>query len=111
MMEDSGIRVLLSTASGKDEAERIAEDLVGSGIAACCNIIPGVLSIYVWDERVNKDNEVLMLIKVPAEKVGKATDRIKALHSYDLPEIIALPVVGGSEDYIDWVKGIGEGKE
>ena len=98
--------MILCTASGVEEAENISRKLVDSGAAACCNIIPSISSIYIWEGKINRENEVLLIIKTSADSVDEVTQQIKEIHSYELPEIISIPVTGGSDDYIKWVKSI-----
>ena len=102
-MNDEAHQVVLSTCASMADAERIARDLVEKGIAACVNIIPGVRSIYRWKGKVEEANEVLVMVKIPAHRYGGVEGRIKHLHSYDLPEVIALPVSRGSRKYLHWL--------
>jgi len=95
--------IVFSTASSKEEAERIAGNLVENRIAACVNIITGVLSVYRWKGKVEKSGEVLLIIKTMENKFPLIKERIKSLHSYDVPEIIALDIAGGAEDYLSWI--------
>jgi periplasmic divalent cation tolerance protein len=96
--------VVLITAPNEDEAAKIAHDIVGSGLAACANIIRGVRSIYRWQGKVEDNNEVLMVVKTRADLFGDLEKRIKELHSYTVPEIIALPVIRGFEGYLAWLR-------
>ena len=98
-------RVALVTAGSDEEAARIARALVEERLAACVNIIPGVRSIYRWQGKVEDDREVLMVIKTNAESLDKLEERVRALHSYEVPEIIALRIDRGSEPYLDWLAG------
>lgn len=84
-------------------AERLASVLVDEGLAACVNIIPGILSIYRWQGAVTRDSEVLLLIKTVGARLPALKDRIKQLHPYAVPELIAQPVSEGLPDYLDWV--------
>ena len=97
------VLAVLITAPNEDEAARIANDIVGARLAACANIIRGVRSIYQWQGKVEDDSEVLMIVKTRAELFGALEKRVKELHSYTVPEIIALPVVHGSEGYLAWI--------
>jgi len=96
--------VALVTAPNEEEAVRIAKDLVGSGLAACANIVGSVRSIYRWQGRVEDEAEVLMVFKTRKTLFGKLRDRVKEIHPYSVPEIIALPVAEGSEDYLRWLE-------
>jgi periplasmic divalent cation tolerance protein len=95
--------VVLMTAGSQEEAERIARALVVEMLAACVNVIPGVTSIYHWQGEIQQDQEWLLVAKSRREVLDHLVRRVQALHSYDLPEIIALPLVGGSEAYLRWL--------
>ena len=101
--------VVLMTASSQEEAERIAEALVADMLAACVNILPGVTSIYHWEGKVQRDQEWLLVAKSQSDVLDRLVERVQALHSYEVPEIIALPLAGGSEAYLRWLDGIVEG--
>ena len=73
-------------------------------LAACVNRLPGVRSTYFWDGRLQDDAEILLIIKTTGRRLPDLTQRLKALHPYELPELVALPVVGGNERYLDWVR-------
>ncbi len=96
--------VVLSTAPKEEEAVRIARSLVEEGLVACVNVVPGVRSIYRWEGEVHDDAEHLMIMKTTSGRRDAVVARIKELHSYTCPEVIALPVVGGSADYLAWVQ-------
>ena len=106
MSVDTGVRVVLCTCASAEEGEMISRQLVESKLAACCNIIPHVSSIYHWEGKVNRDEEALIIIKTAAEKVPAVIQRITQIHSYELPEIISLPVVGGCDGYLNWVNSM-----
>ena len=95
--------VIFCTCSTEGEAERIAYDLVAFRLAACVNILPAVQSIYRWQGEVEKANEVLLLIKTTENHFVRVRDRIGELHSYEVPEIIAVPVRIGSDRYLAWL--------
>lgn len=95
--------VVFCTTPNANLAREIAESLVRDKLAACCNIIPGVNSIYLWRDEIQHDSEHLMLIKTSAEKFEEVERRIKELHTYEVPEIIALKIKQGSHDYINWL--------
>ena len=97
------VRVVLVTAPDADTAARIARALVEEGLIACANLVPGIRSIYRWQGRVADEAEVLLVLKTRAGCCGAVAARVKALHPYELPEVVALPVVDGSEAYLDWV--------
>jgi|307.fasta_scaffold205970_1 periplasmic divalent cation tolerance protein len=96
-------RVVLTTASSQDEARRIANTLVERRLAACVNIVSKIDSIYRWKDKIEESQEFLLLIKTNQKEVADLRDAIKELHSYELPECIALPVDDGSEDYLKWI--------
>jgi len=95
--------IVLITAPKEDEAARIAKDIVTSRLAACVNIVNGIRSIYRWQGKVEDQGEVLMIVKTRRDLFGELKKRVKELHSYTVPEIIALPVIEGSEEYLAWL--------
>lgn len=99
------MNVLLCLCACPDRAvaERIAETLVGERLAACVNVLPGVRSVYRWQDTVERDDEVLLLIKSAPARLEALTARIVALHPYELPEVIAVESAGGLRPYLDWV--------
>jgi periplasmic divalent cation tolerance protein len=104
MASSPEIRVVLVTTAG-DEAESLGRALVSERLAACVNVVPGVRSIYRWEGEVQADEEALLVIKTTEARLAALTARVQALHSYDLPEVLALPAVGGSAAYLGWVAG------
>ncbi len=94
--------VALVTTSSESEAEAIASVLVESGLAACVNLFP-IRSIYTWQGQVQQEREWQLLIKTDLQKFDQLTAKVKELHSYEVPEIIALPIVAGSDDYLGWL--------
>jgi periplasmic divalent cation tolerance protein len=96
--------VIFITAPNEDEAVRIARSLVGARLAACVNIIKDIRSIYTWQGKVEDDSEVLMIAKTVKRLFAPLSAKVKEIHSYDVPEIIALPIMDGSEDYLKWIK-------
>jgi periplasmic divalent cation tolerance protein len=95
--------VVLVTAGSQEEAERIAHALVAEMLAACVNLIPAVTSVYRWEGQVQSDQEWLLVAKSRRDVLDDLVRRVQALHSYDVPEIIALPLVGGSDAYLRWI--------
>ena len=95
--------VTLCTVPDKALGEKIAQALVEEQLAACVNLLPGVSSTYRWEGQVETASECLLLIKTDAEHFNTLKQRIKALHSYELPEIIALPIEAGSSEYLKWI--------
>lgn len=96
------ILVLLCTCPA-DAADRLAETVVGEGLAACVNRIDGVQSVYRWQGALERGVESLLLIKTAATQYAALAQRLRTLHPYTVPEIIALPVAAGAADYLDWV--------
>jgi periplasmic divalent cation tolerance protein len=96
--------VVLMTASDEDEAATIARAVVDSGLAGCVNIVKGVRSIYRWKGKIEDEAEVLMIAKTTKDKFGALSKKVKEMHSYTVPEIIAFPIVEGSREYLDWLR-------
>jgi len=101
-LEETYIVVIVTTAS-KQEAERIAELLINERLIACANIIGPVSSIFHWSGKIEHTEEYLMLLKSRKSLFDNLAETVKALHSYEVPEILVLPVIGGSEAYLDWL--------
>ena len=101
--------VILVTTPTIDEARKIGNALVEEKLIACANIIPQVESIFYWQDKVCNEKEALMVIKTRKKLIEKIIKRVKALHSYSVPEVIALPIIKGSKDYIKWVKEVTKG--
>jgi periplasmic divalent cation tolerance protein len=97
--------VVLITAPSSRTAGSIGRKLVTEGLAACVNIIPRLTSIFIWQSRLCNEKESLMLVKTVRSRFRQLEKRVKQLHPYTVPEIIALPVVSGSSDYLKWVRG------
>lgn len=103
--------VIFITSNSFSEAESIANALVEEGFAACCNIIIPVTSIYRWKGEIHRDQEVLLIIKTKGSKFNELQVRVKELHSYEVPEIIALPIVDGLPAYLQWIENETGGKK
>jgi periplasmic divalent cation tolerance protein len=95
--------VVLSTAGSREEAERIAGALVEERLAACVNLVDGLTSIYRWQGTVEHATEVLLVIKTRRASAARLIARLGALHSYDVPEAIVLPIAAGSRPYLQWL--------
>ena len=102
-MTTEGIIVLITASSG-DEAVKIAAALVNEHLAACVNIVPEVRSLFFWEGKTQDARETLLVCKSRLPLIEKLIVRVKELHSYTVPEIIALPIVAGSREYLTWVK-------
>jgi len=96
--------VVFITASGEEEAAKISHALVEARLAGCVNIVKGMRSIYRWQGKIEDEGEVLMIAKTRRELFDPLLKRVKELHSYSVPEVIAFPVVEGSGDYLNWLK-------
>ena len=96
--------VIFVTAATRDEAKIIGKQLVETKLAACANIIPDILSLFIWDKQFCEEEEVLLVVKSIQNKLGEIVAKVKALHSYDVPEIIVIPIIDGSKDYLDWLQ-------
>ncbi|MBC7223558.1 MAG: divalent-cation tolerance protein CutA [Anaerolineae bacterium] len=96
--------VVLVTCGSEEEAHTLAGRLVEARLAACVNVVPGVVSHYWWEGRVQSDAEWLLLIKTRLELLETLIQRVRAWHSYEEPEVIALPIVGGSPSYLAWIQ-------
>lgn len=97
-------RIVLMTCGTLREARRIARGAVGRRLAACVNIILSpVESVYTWRGRLEKAREYLLVIKTTSKKLAKLEGEVKRLHSYDVPEFLVLPIVGGSRVYLGWL--------
>jgi periplasmic divalent cation tolerance protein len=104
MAEQSAEALLvLMTAGSREEAARIAELLVGARLAACVQLLPEMESVYWWEGRIERAPEILLLAKTTTEKFAELEQNVRAIHSYDTPEIIALPVTASSLPYLNWL--------
>ena len=102
--DGSEVVVALSTCPNEDIARSIAETLVAEGLAACVNRLAGVRSTYIWDGRLQDDPEILLMIKSCRARLRDLEGRLKTLHPYELPELVVLPIAGGNEAYLEWVR-------
>ena len=96
-------RIILTTAGSKEEAQKIARELVERRLAACVNIAGPIESVYRWKGEVESSAEFLLLIKTTAAAFGAVRDAIQELHSYELPECVMLEVADGNEEYLAWI--------
>ena len=95
--------IVLITAGSEEEAHKIAKLVVNQKKAACVNIVPRVDSLFRWKGKIDSAHESLLLVKTRASLLSEIVSLVKQAHSYDVPEIIALPIVGGSEEYLKWL--------
>ena len=105
MADTDAIVVFIAAANG-EEATRLAEMLVGAHLAACVQILPEMESVYRWQGAIERQSEILLLAKTTRAKFDDLEREVRALHSYDVPEIIAVPVVMGSAPYLHWLKDV-----
>ncbi len=98
--------IILTSVSSYKEAEKIADALVDARLASCVSILQNIKSIYKWQGKKERCRENLLFIKSKENKFKQIAKKIKSLHSYQVPEIIALPVIKGSKDYLDWIKQV-----
>ena len=96
--------VVLMTASNKEEVENIVRALLEERLIACANIINPVSSFFWWQGKIEEEKEVLAIMKSRESLFGKLSQRVLELHSYDVPEILALPIIEGSPSYLEWMK-------
>jgi periplasmic divalent cation tolerance protein len=102
MKQKSYIAILI-TAKDQEEAQKIAKALVKRRQAACVNIVPAVNSHFWWKDKLNTADESLLIVKTRESLLPEVIKTVKKIHSYRLPEIIALPIIGGSRDYLEWI--------
>ena len=94
----------LTTLPGDFDATALAQDLVGSGLAACVNILPGIRSVYTWEGVPQIDQEQQLFLKTTTDQVDALWEEIKKRHPYEVPEFLVLPIIDGNEDYLRWVE-------
>jgi len=99
----SGHIIVFMTAPNAEEAASIGRKVVDEGLSACCNILPGLRSIYRWKGRVCDEPEVLCIFKTRSELFGKLSARLKELHSYETPEVVSVDIERGLPDYLAWI--------
>ncbi|MGB5924668.1 MAG: divalent-cation tolerance protein CutA [Dehalococcoidia bacterium] len=95
--------IVLITTGSEEEASKIARLLVKEKKAACVNIVPGVDSLFRWKGKIDSARESLLLVKTTASLLSEIVSLVKETHSYQVPEIIGLPIIGGNEDYLKWL--------
>jgi periplasmic divalent cation tolerance protein len=102
-VDDEAIVVLMTAANG-EEAARLADLLIGAHLAACVQILPEIESVYRWQGKIERQAETLLLVKTTRSRFEELEREVRALHSYETPEIIALPIVTGSAPYLEWLR-------
>ena len=102
-MKNKACQIVLTTCPDSQCAERIANALVSEQLAACVNIVPTVTSVYRWKGKLLNDKEHLLIIKSSAHRYRAIEKQILALHPYELPEVIAVPITNGLNDYLSWL--------
>ena len=95
---------VFSTASSAEEAEKIARVLVEERLAACVNVLPGARSVYRWKGAIESSDEWVLIIKSSRERFDRLRARLEKIHSYEVPEVVALAVVDGSNNYLNWLE-------
>ena len=95
--------IVLITAGSEEEAHKIAELLVNEKKAACVNIVPTVDSLFWWEGKIDSARESLLLVKTKTSLFPEVVELVKRTHSYEVPEVIALPIIAGSDDYLKWL--------
>ena len=95
--------VVLTTCESEEQAQRIAKHLVEKRLAACVTIVPGARSVYRWKGAIEEASELLLVIKTRRELFAALSSELASVHTYEVPEVIALPIVDGSEDYLAWL--------
>ena len=103
--------VVLSTCASREEAEKLARAVVEQRLAACVNVLPGIQSYYRWQGKLESAVECLLIIKSSRERFDLLRDALEKAHSYEVPEIIALPVVEGAANYLNWLHANLAGEE
>jgi periplasmic divalent cation tolerance protein len=96
--------VVLSTCGSEEEAQKLAHSLVDQRLAACVNVVPGIRSVYRWEGKIETAAEYLLVIKSSRDRMALLRAAIEREHSYEVPEIVALPIVDGSPDYLNWLQ-------
>ncbi len=103
-LENEAVVIVYGTYPSAEVAERIGAGLVEGGLAACVNIIPGMTSIYVWEGRLQREPEVVMLVKTVAGQAAAVVATVRGAHPYTNPALLVVPAAGGSQDFLAWVR-------
>jgi periplasmic divalent cation tolerance protein len=102
-IKESAYIVLFVTASNSEEAHKIAKVLLSQRKAACVNIVSGISSLFWWQDKLDSAQESLLIVKTKASLLNQIVTLVREIHSYEVPEIVALPIIGGNEDYLEWI--------
>ena len=105
-MDSTSPIIIFITASSAEEAQNIAKTLVEEKLVACVNVIPQIKSIYWWEGKVCQDDEIMLVSKTKRSLFATVMDRVKTLHSYEVPEIISFPISEGSPEYLSWIEKV-----
>ncbi len=97
------VALVYITCADKSEAERVGQALVEAKLAACVNILDGMQSMFWWQGRAEKDQETVLLAKTRTSLVGRLTEKVRAVHSYDCPCVVALPIIDGNPEFLQWI--------
>lgn len=103
-MKDAKYIVIFVTCANKEEGEKISQGLLRKKLVACVNLIPEIISRYWWQEKIEVSSETLLIIKTKKSLFKQIVTEVKKLHSYTVPEIIALPIIEGNKDYLNWIQ-------
>ena len=98
------VRIAYMTAGSKDEARKVGRELLESKLAACVNIIDNMNSMYMWEDALQDDQEVVLIAKTTEERMPALIEKVKAAHSYECPCVLAIPVVHGNPEFIAWIR-------
>ena len=99
----NNVLVVLVTCANEEQGASIARSLVGERLAACVNLVGGIRSIYRWHDKLEDERETLLLVKTRTRLLARVERRVRELHTYEVPEVVALPLSGGSKPYLDWL--------
>jgi periplasmic divalent cation tolerance protein len=97
------VNLVYITTGSQAEARAIGRALIEDRLAACVNLIAGMLSLYRWEGRIQEDPEIVLIAKTTESRLAALIEKVKALHSYDCPCIVCVPVTGGNTDFLDWI--------
>ena len=99
----NSVVVVLVTCANEEQGVSIARSLVGERLAACVNLVRGIRSIYRWGDKLEDEQETLLLVKTRTQLLARVERRVRELHTYEVPEVVALPLAAGAKPYLDWV--------